>query len=319
MGFVDSYDPWQYVAGDPLNFVDPFGWTSRVPGSAAGATAAKTASDWVNAGAGEGGGGGNGNGGTSSTSSGSGLTVAGVSEGPGSSFVSSVDWVPSADEVFEGAWNLIVDASIVGGVRRTKEDFEMWRSLLFDRNHDAALGKFGMKIADFALVASGEYAMKKAGEFLKKSAALWESISRSKSVTRPVANLVDDAAGGEFVDDVIRRVDQLFGRNSTEELWSPGKAASDKVPSGWGPPTAPKKGVGVRWTDPGNKGNGIRIDAGNPANSQVTQQVDHVVVRQNGQVVGRSGQPISGSIADSAVEAHIPLSEWLTWSNWYAP
>ena len=40
MGFVDSYDPWQYVAGDPLNFVDPFGWASRGPGSAAGATAA---------------------------------------------------------------------------------------------------------------------------------------------------------------------------------------------------------------------------------------------------------------------------------------
>jgi hypothetical protein len=75
----------------------------------------------------------------------------------------------------------------------------------------------------------------------------------------------------------------------------------------------------VRWTDPANKGNGFRIDAGNPANSQVTQQVDHVVVRHNGQVIGRSGQPLSGSIADNAAEAHIPLSEWQAWSNWFSP
>jgi len=55
MGFVDSYDPWQYVAGDPLNFVDPFGLgRDLLPDSS----------------------GGSGNGGTASTSSGSGLTIA---------------------------------------------------------------------------------------------------------------------------------------------------------------------------------------------------------------------------------------------------
>lgn len=107
--------------------------------------------------------------------------------------------------------------------------------------------------------------------------------------------------------------------NATIGGWGPGKAALEKVPSSWGPPLPAKKGVGVRWTDPADKGNGIRIDAGNPANSQVTQQIDHVIVRHNGVVIGRSGKPISGSVADNAVEAHIPLSEWQRWANWFSP
>jgi hypothetical protein len=96
-------------------------------------------------------------------------------------------------------------------------------------------------------------------------------------------------------------------------------AATAKVPSEWGPGAATKKGVGTRWTDPANPGNGVRIDQGNPLNTQVTQQVDHVVVRYNGQVIGRNGQPISGSIAQNAEQAHIPLSEWQTWNSWFAP
>jgi len=96
-------------------------------------------------------------------------------------------------------------------------------------------------------------------------------------------------------------------------------AATAKVPEGWGPGAANKNGVGTRWTDPGDAGNGIRIDQGNPANSQVSQQVDHVVVRSGGKVLGRDGQPIVGSIKENYDEAHIPLSEWLTWQHWNAP
>ena len=102
-------------------------------------------------------------------------------------------------------------------------------------------------------------------------------------------------------------------------IWDPGGAATGKVPSSWGSGAATKKGVGIRWTDPKNEGNGIRIDAGNPANTQVTQKVDHVIVRHNGQVIGRNGAPINGDIKTNAIDAHIPLSEWLTWSNWFSP
>ncbi len=63
----------------------------------------------------------------------------------------------------------------------------------------------------------------------------------------------------------------------------------------------------------------VRIDAGNPANSQVTQQVDQVAIRYIGRVIGRDGRPIAGKIADNAVQAHIPLGEWLKWSTWFKP
>ena len=46
------------------------------------------------------------------------------------------------------------------------------------------------------------------------------------------------------------------------------------------------------------------------------QQVDHVIVRSKGKVLGRDGNPINGSIMDDPVNAHIPLSEWLQWKEW---
>jgi hypothetical protein len=104
-----------------------------------------------------------------------------------------------------------------------------------------------------------------------------------------------------------------------DTAWSPPPEASAKVPAEWGGPAPTKKGVGVRWEDPSNPGNGIRIDRGNPDNSQAVQQVDHVVVRSGGKVIGRDGKPISGSVKDNFDTAHIPLSEWLTWARWNSP
>ncbi|PHM51185.1 DUF6862 domain-containing protein [Xenorhabdus sp. KK7.4] len=101
--------------------------------------------------------------------------------------------------------------------------------------------------------------------------------------------------------------------------WIVPNTVSNKFPSGWGKATANKKGVGFRWQDPNNKGNGVRIDQGNPNVSQPTQQVDHVIIRHNGQVIGKDGKPIKGSIADNAEKAHIPLSEYKKWKNWNSP
>lgn len=78
------------------------------------------------------------------------------------------------------------------------------------------------------------------------------------------------------------------------------------------------KGVGMRWTDPANKGNGIRIDQGITDSPWPSQQVDHVVVRSGGQVLGPDGKPIVGSSAENP-QAHIPLSDWLTWADWNHP
>lgn len=95
--------------------------------------------------------------------------------------------------------------------------------------------------------------------------------------------------------------------------WSEG---GSRVPGDWGDGLPNSKGEGRRWEDPTNAGNGIRIDQGNPNSPFASQQVDHVVVRVNGEVIGRDGQPINGSIKDNAEMAHIPLSEWMQWSTW---
>ncbi|WNB76611.1 RHS repeat-associated core domain-containing protein [Methylomonas koyamae] len=100
--------------------------------------------------------------------------------------------------------------------------------------------------------------------------------------------------------------------------WSVPQKVIDKIPSSW-KSSANKKGVGERWQDPNNKGNGVRIDQGNPNHTNPTQQVDHVVVRSNGQVIGRDGVPIEGSIAESYEQAHIPLSEYGNWTSWNSP
>ncbi|MEP3296565.1 MAG: hypothetical protein ABJO27_08815 [Pseudoruegeria sp.] len=90
------------------------------------------------------------------------------------------------------------------------------------------------------------------------------------------------------------------------------------VPSGW--TSQPnRKGIGTRWSDPNNPGNGMRVDRGNPNHSLTSQRVDHVIVRSGGQVIGRDGRPISGSIRDNATNAHIPLSEYRNWNSWNRP
>jgi hypothetical protein len=114
------------------------------------------------------------------------------------------------------------------------------------------------------------------------------------------------------------RVEQNVNRGSS---W--GEQASkdnqNKVPSSWGDSSPTKKGEGVRWNDPSNKGNSIRIDKGNPNSPNASQKVDHVVVNSGGRVIGRNGQPINGSIKNDPVNAHIPHSEWKNWTNWNKP
>ncbi len=96
------------------------------------------------------------------------------------------------------------------------------------------------------------------------------------------------------------------------------RAAYDKVPGSLKKyESVTNKGVGYHWNSP--KGDGIRIDKGNLNNSQIYQQVDHVVVNSGGKVIGRDGKPISGSIKQNAYEAHIPLTDWLKWKEWNRP
>jgi hypothetical protein len=90
-----------------------------------------------------------------------------------------------------------------------------------------------------------------------------------------------------------------------------------KIPSEWGKGLPNNKGIGWRWWD--SKGNGVRIDKGNPLSQYPTQQVDHVIVRYRGRVIGPDGSPISGSIQNNPIQAHIPIEKYKTWTNWFKP
>jgi len=100
------------------------------------------------------------------------------------------------------------------------------------------------------------------------------------------------------------------------KVWAPPKDVTEKIPPEWGPGRPNKKGTGLRWTDPKNKGNGVRVDRGDPKSPQPSQRTDHALVRSKGKVIGRDGKPIAGSISENGPDAHIPLREYRTWSKW---
>ncbi|WP_265577720.1 VENN motif pre-toxin domain-containing protein [Pseudomonas protegens] len=112
--------------------------------------------------------------------------------------------------------------------------------------------------------------------------------------------------------------DAETGISKLPKVWDVPDTTINKFPASWA--VSPnKKGTGFRWQDPQNKGNGVRVDKGEPHISQPTQQVDHVIVRSNGQVIGRDGKPVIGSIKDHAEQVHIPLSEYKKWKTWNSP
>jgi hypothetical protein len=98
-----------------------------------------------------------------------------------------------------------------------------------------------------------------------------------------------------------------------------GDADLSKIPAEWGPGRPNSKGIGTRWEDPTDQGNGVRIDKGNPGHKWETQRVDHVIVRHRGKVIGRDGRPVEGAIDEDPISSHIPLSEWLRWTEWWRP
>lgn len=56
---------------------------------------------------------------------------------------------------------------------------------------------------------------------------------------------------------------------------------------------------------------------GNPKSKHQSMKKDYVQVRVEGKgMIGRAGQRIPSKHSN---EAHIPLSEWKAWSNWFAP
>jgi filamentous hemagglutinin family protein len=108
-----------------------------------------------------------------------------------------------------------------------------------------------------------------------------------------------------------RRLANWFGKG-LEDL-------AKKIPSEWGPGIPTRKQLGIRWQNPNYKGDGIRIDKGNPNSQFPSQRVDHVIIRKGGKVIGKDGKPISDPIKSDPTNSHIPFSEWIKWTNWFKP
>jgi RHS repeat-associated protein len=122
---------------------------------------------------------------------------------------------------------------------------------------------------------------------------------------------------GKYVTDAVKRA---FNKFSNGDRFVPGKTRPDLIPESWGEGTRTRGGDGWRWHDPNNKGNLVRIDEGNPALRNASQQVDHVRVDCGGKVIGPDGQPLKSAKGDvDGPLSHIPYRDWKTWRQWNQP
>ncbi|TCK20425.1 putative T7SS-secreted protein [Pseudonocardia endophytica] len=139
-----------------------------------------------------------------------------------------------------------------------------------------------------------------------------------EQLARLTGEAVDTAA--RVGEDVLQAAADVIGPGDEPALPWDDPAVREKIPDEWGEGRDNQKGVGHRWLDPVHpSAAGVRIDQGNPDNSQPTQQQDHVIVRDGGKIIGRDGRPIPGAIDKFPEDAHIPLSEWRTWRSWNHP
>lgn len=108
-----------------------------------------------------------------------------------------------------------------------------------------------------------------------------------------------------------------FTRTEQAWIWYTRTRTLRKIPQGMRGSGKVTNSVGMDFRQLiGRKGaDTIRIMKGRPNARYASQRVDYVKINK-GTPIGRNGvRQSSGNTAD----AHIPLSEWLTWTRWYAP
>ncbi|MGN8172519.1 RHS repeat-associated core domain-containing protein [Agrobacterium sp. 22117] len=164
-----------------------------------------------------------------------------------------------------------------------------------------------------------------------------ETQSLGNSALSAAAGTKAASVFGSYIGSIFQQTKQIENTKEIANTESRGQAAisaegqssgwrsqvnngtQGKIPKSWGESSPTRKGEGLRWRDPSDKGNSVRIDRGNPTSPNPSQRVDHVVINRGGRVVGRDGNPINGSIKNDAVNAHVPHSEWKNWSSWDKP
>jgi hypothetical protein len=160
------------------------------------------------------------------------------------------------------------------------------------------------------------------------AALLWEMLPFLLALSEIVIPLLETGFGVLGGDVEILGAESLAELQEEEaiidesieanEAWEIPPEAKGKIPEEWGEGVPNRKNSGTRWQDPNNQGNGVRIDPADPDSPFPSQQVDHVVVRNNGNIIGPDGNPITGPLKENP-QAHIPLSTWLKWLTWDKP
>ena len=67
-----------------------------------------------------------------------------------------------------------------------------------------------------------------------------------------------------------------------------------------------RKGEGIKYVDPNNEHNYVRISRGNPDSSNLGQQQDYVRWQKNGQSLDKNGRVVPSD----SLESHIPLKDF---------
>ncbi len=137
------------------------------------------------------------------------------------------------------------------------------------------------------------------------------------------------AGGREIILNIFRRLTALIRATESEEVVPEGEEivpdGEEIVPEGENPPPpnndifqrpegVPEewveepagKGDGVKYVDPENVHNDVRIQRGNPESDFPSQRNDYVKWKRNGQWLDKNGNPVLGD----SPEAHIPFDEF---------
>ena len=86
-----------------------------------------------------------------------------------------------------------------------------------------------------------------------------------------------------------------------------------RIPKSLGKGKPSNKGNGWKWN---SKKHDVRVQKGDPRSSYAAQRRDYVKIVADGKVIGRNGEVLANA---KGPRAHIPLSEWRTWTTWRSP
>ncbi|MBS0224341.1 MAG: hypothetical protein JSR91_26775 [Proteobacteria bacterium] len=81
------------------------------------------------------------------------------------------------------------------------------------------------------------------------------------------------------------------------------------IPDEWIAKPSKKQG-GMRYFNPKNAHDQVRVMPGNPKSPNPFQQRPYIVDRNNGRVMDRNGQPIEGANPEKSPDAHIPYEDY---------